>query len=63
MLPNGQSHAYGIVNKAAVLIPADRLPHLPTVPDTLKDMLIYNTQRWADNRDAVLARWNKFLLG
>ena len=55
---------YGFVNsKSAALIPADRLPQLPTAPDTLKDMLIYNTGWWADNRDAVLARWNKFLLG
>ena len=55
---------YGFVNsQSAALIPADRLLQLPTAPDTLKDMLIYNTQWWADNRDAVLARWNKFLLG
>ena len=55
---------YGFVNsKSAALIPADRLSQLPTAPDTLKDMLIYNTGWWADNRDAVLARWNKFLLG
>ena len=49
-------------SKSAALIPADRLPQLPTAPDTLKGMLIYNTEWWADNRDAVLARWNKFLL-
>lgn len=55
---------YGFVNsKSAALIPADRLPQLPTAPDTLKGMLIYDTGWWADNRDAVLARWNKFLLG
>ena len=55
---------YGFVNaKAAALIPPDRLPLLPTAPDTLKTMLIYNTQWWADNRDTVLGRWNKFLLG
>lgn len=55
---------YGFVNrKSAALIPADRLPQLPTAPDTLKELLIYNTQWWADNRDTVLGRWNKFLLG
>ena len=55
---------YGFVNsKAAALIPADRLAQLPTAPDALKDLLIHNTQWWADDRDAALARWNKFLLG
>ncbi|MEJ1975788.1 MAG: ABC transporter substrate-binding protein [Acetobacteraceae bacterium] len=55
---------YGFVNnKAAALMQPDRLPQLPTAPDVKKDLLIYNTEWWADNRDAVLARWNKFLLG
>jgi len=55
---------YGFVNnKAAALIPADRLTQLPTAPETKKNLLIYNTAWWADNRDTVLARWNKFLLG
>ena len=55
---------YGFVNsQSAALVPPDRLPLLPTAPDTLKDLLIYNTAWWADNRDAVLGKWNKFLLG
>ena len=55
---------YGFVNnKSAALMPADRLPLLPTAPDTKKDLLVYDSAWWADNRDAVLARWNKFLLG
>ncbi len=41
----------------------DRLPQLPTASGTLKDLLICNTQWWAHNRDAVLDRWNDFLLG
>lgn len=54
---------YGFVNnKAAALMPAARLPMLPTAPDIKKDLLIYNSQWWADNVDTVLARWNKFLL-
>lgn len=55
---------YGFVNnKAAALIPADRLAQLPTAPEIKKNLLIYDTAWWADNRDTVLARWNKFLLG
>ena len=55
---------YGFVNsKSAALIPADRLPQLPIAPDTLKQMLVYDVAWWTDNRDEVLARWNKFLLG
>ena len=55
---------YGFVNsKSAALIPADRLPLLPTAPDILKDMLIFDVAWWTDNLDTVLARWNTFLLG
>ena len=55
---------YGFVNdKSAALMPPERLAQLPTAPDIKKDLLVYNTAWWADNRDAVLARWNKFLLG
>jgi putative spermidine/putrescine transport system substrate-binding protein len=55
---------YGFVNnKSAALMPPEWLEQLPTAPDIKKDLLVYNTAWWADNRDAVLARWNKFLLG
>jgi putative spermidine/putrescine transport system substrate-binding protein len=55
---------YGFVNNnSAALMPPDRLTQLPTAPETKKDLLVYNSAWWADNRDAVLARWNKFLLG
>ena len=55
---------YGFVNgKSAAPIPADRLSQLPTAPGVLKDMLICNMRWWTDNRDAALARWNRFLLG
>ncbi len=55
---------YGFVNnKAAALLPPERLAQLPTAPDIKKDMLIYDTEWWGDNVDAVRGRWNKFLLG
>ena len=54
----------GFVNsKAAALIPPDRLAQLPTAPEILKQLLFYNVAWWTDNRDEVLSRWNKFLLG
>jgi putative spermidine/putrescine transport system substrate-binding protein len=55
---------YGFVNnKSAALVPADLMKRSPTAPDIRKDMLIYNSGWWADNLDAVRARWNKFILG
>ena len=55
---------YGFVNnQSAALMPPERLSQLPTSPDIKKHLLIHNTAWWADNRDAVLSRWNKFLLG
>jgi putative spermidine/putrescine transport system substrate-binding protein len=54
---------YGFVNDgAAELLPADRLSILPTAPAIKKQMLIYDTGWWAENTDAVLAKWNSFLL-
>lgn len=54
---------YGFVNNNAVsLIPPDRLAVLPTAPEIKKDMLTFNSAWWADNTDAVKARWTKFLL-
>jgi putative spermidine/putrescine transport system substrate-binding protein len=55
---------YGFVNnKSAALMPPDRLKQLPTAPDIKKDLLIYDSMWWANNQDAVLARWTKFVLG
>jgi len=54
---------YGFVNNKAVeYLPADRLKVLPTAPDIKKQMYVYNSQWWADNRDKVLSRWAGFLL-
>ena len=55
---------YGFVNdKAAALIAPARLAQLPTAPEIKKDMLVYDTGWWSAHQDAVLGRWNKFLLG
>ena len=54
---------YGFVNnKSAALMPPDRLKQLPTAPEIKKELLVYDSGWWADNQDAVHARWNKFLL-
>jgi putative spermidine/putrescine transport system substrate-binding protein len=54
---------YGFVNDgAAKLVPAERLAQLPTAPDIKKQLLVYDSDWWGNHRDAVLARWNKFLL-
>jgi putative spermidine/putrescine transport system substrate-binding protein len=54
---------YGFVNNKAVeYLPAERLKVLPTAPDIKKEMYVYNSQWWADNRDKVLSRWAGFLL-
>jgi putative spermidine/putrescine transport system substrate-binding protein len=55
---------YGFVNnQSAAMMPPDRLAQLPTAPDIKKNLLVYNSGWWADNRDEVQGRWNKFLLG
>ncbi|HTW29141.1 MAG TPA: ABC transporter substrate-binding protein [Acetobacteraceae bacterium] len=55
---------YGFVNnKAAALIPAERLKILPTSPEIKPKLLNYDVEWWAKNTDVVLDRWNKFLLG
>lgn len=54
---------YGFVNSAAAhYIPASQLARLPTAPAILEQLIIFNSEWWADNRDAVLAKWPAFLL-
>ena len=54
---------YGFVNNKAVdYLPADRLKVLPTAPEIRKQMYVYNSEWWADNRDKVVSRWASFLL-
>jgi putative spermidine/putrescine transport system substrate-binding protein len=55
---------YGFVNKKAeALIPPERLKTLPSSSLHRSQLVDYNTQWWTDNLDAVLERWNKFILG
>ena len=55
---------YGFVNnKAAELLPPDRLKLLPTAPDIKGKLINYDSAWWAANLDAVKTKWNRFLLG
>ncbi len=54
---------YGFVNeKAAEYIPAERLAQLPTAPQYKDQMFERNVEWWVENRDAVLERWNEWIL-
>ena len=54
---------YGFVNNAATEhLPAERLKVLPTAPDIKKEMFVYNSQWWSDNRDKVVEKWAGWLL-
>lgn len=55
---------YGYTNKAAEkYIPPQRLAMLPSGPEIKKQLVLYNEEWWVDNRDAVQARYNKWLFG
>jgi len=54
---------YGFVNNKAVeYLPAERLKALPTAPEIKKQLLLFNSEWWADNRDKVIERWPSWLL-
>lgn len=54
---------YGFVNtQAAELIPADVLATLPTSPEILPKLLLRDEAWWAENREALLERWNEWIL-
>ncbi|HUK10635.1 MAG TPA: ABC transporter substrate-binding protein [Stellaceae bacterium] len=54
---------YGFVNNAAAeSLPPERLKMLPTAPSIKKDMFVYDSGWWADNRDKVLEKWSSWLL-
>jgi putative spermidine/putrescine transport system substrate-binding protein len=54
---------YGSVNNASnEYIPPDRLAVLPSAPDIKKQLVNYNYDWWIDNREAVVNRFNKWLL-
>jgi putative spermidine/putrescine transport system substrate-binding protein len=55
---------YGFVNnKSAQYLTPERLAVLPSAPAIRSQLLTYNYQWWVDNRDAVVERFNKWLLG
>lgn len=55
---------YGFVNNKAVdYMPKERIEVLPTSPDIKPQLLVYNSQWWADNRDKVLEKWNSWIVG
>ena len=54
---------YGFVNnKAADLIPAEQLAQLPTAPELRPKLFLRDEVWWAQNRDAVVERWNEWIL-
>ncbi|MBX3500843.1 MAG: ABC transporter substrate-binding protein [Alphaproteobacteria bacterium] len=54
---------YGSVNaKSNEYIPPERLALLPSSPDIKKQLVNYNYDWWIDNREIVLAKFNKWLL-
>ena len=54
---------YGFTNgKAAEYVSAKQLEQLPSSPAIRSRLLSYNYDWWVDNRDAVIARWNKWIL-
>ncbi len=54
---------YGFVNNAsAELIPADILAELPTSPEYAEQMFVRDIAWWVENTEAVLNRWNEWVL-
>lgn len=54
---------YGSVNKLSVdLMTPEQLESLPTAPAFLEKMFIRDVAWWVENRDAVLERWNEWIL-
>jgi putative spermidine/putrescine transport system substrate-binding protein len=54
---------YGFVNsKAAELIPEEQLAQLPTAPELRPKLFLRDEMWWAENRDAVIDRWNQWIL-
>jgi putative spermidine/putrescine transport system substrate-binding protein len=55
---------YGFVKeKSAEYLTSDPLKVLPSAPEIRSQLVPYNYQWWVDNRDTVIARFNKWLLG
>lgn len=55
---------YGSVNlKSDEFIPAERQEILPSAPAIKSQLVSYNYDWWIENREAVIGRFNKWLLG
>jgi putative spermidine/putrescine transport system substrate-binding protein len=55
---------YGFVNdKSADYMTAEQMKVLPSAPEIRSQLVPYNYQWWVDNRDMVVGRFNKWLLG
>ena len=48
--------------KSNEYIPTERLSVLPSAPDIKKQLVNYNYDWWIDNREAVIPKFNKWLL-
>jgi putative spermidine/putrescine transport system substrate-binding protein len=54
---------YGSVNnQSAQYIPAAQLAVLPSAPEIRGQLVPYDYGWWIDNRDAVIEKWNKWVL-
>jgi len=54
---------YGFTNnKAAELLPEERLKMLPTNPELQGKTLLFNSQWWADNINEVVEKWSEWIL-
>ena len=54
---------YGYTNaKAAEYLSPQRLAVLPSAPEIKSKLVPYNYEWWIDNRDTVIAQWNKWIL-
>ena len=55
---------YGYVNDQSVnYLSEAQLSVLPSAPQIRSQLVPYNYQWWVDNRDTVITRFNKWLLG
>src|SRR5918998_2003886 len=54
---------YGSVNNPSVeYITPEQLENLPTAPAYMEKMFVRNIDWWVENREAVLERWNEWIL-
>jgi putative spermidine/putrescine transport system substrate-binding protein len=54
---------YGSVNnKSAEYMTEQQLSILPSAPAIKAKLVPYNYDWWVDNRDTVIAHWNKWIL-